>query len=53
MRIDTSKDIIKESLTTNTTIPPSGKLTVNGGAVVTGVLDTTSPLSVAEAVSEL
>ena len=38
---------------TNTVIPPSGTLTAYGAVLVTGVLNTTSPLTAAKAMSVL
>ena len=50
----TLKNLVEESVTTNTVSPPSGTLTLNCGAlVVVGGFNTTSTFSAVEAVSVL
>ena len=40
--MDTSKDIIEKSVTTDSVLPPSGTLTVSGGVLASGVLNSAS-----------
>ena len=49
--MDTSKDIVENSVTTDTVITPSGTLTVSGGVTVNGALTTTAPFTMAEGIT--
>ena len=51
--MDTSKDIVESSVTTDSVIPPSGTLIVSGGVTLSGILNSTASLAAAEAVSVL
>ena len=51
--MDASKDIIEESVRTDSVIPPSGTFTVTGGAVITGTLNCSSAFTATKAMSLL